>query len=327
MHVIRPSVCRRIRAFIQCSALNIGARSAASSAQGVEEVALPLSRAAAIRETRGITGTDVECRQGRGTRIRPQETGGAKEAAEGHSRMTEAMKAHCPRCNGDRKCEVHGTITDKWEVDDPRVSVHGENVHRLLRCMGCETVFYHCASWDSEDWEGLYNAAGEFDMTPVIRTETFPSPEKQSSRPDWAWSLSKRDPSLGAIMDEIYRARDEGGLILPAVGLRTAFDRVTEILGIDPAMRFEEKIETIHAQGLVGETEAAALKVVVDAGSAAAHRGWMPAIEDLNKLLTALEHFIHRSVVSGKAALAVAANIPPKPARRPKQGSAAKGAP
>ena len=156
------------------------------------------------------------------------------------------------------------------------------------------------------------------DLTPVIRTETFPIPEKQSSRPDWAWSLSKRDPSLGAIMDEIYRARDESGLILPAVGLRTAFDRVTEVLGIDPAMSFEEKIKTILAKGFVGETEAAALKVVVDAGSAAAHRGWMPAIEDFNKLLTALEHFIHRSVVSGKSALAVAASIPPKPTRRPK---------
>ena len=236
------------------------------------------------------------------------------------------MKAHCPRCNGDRRCEVHGTITDKWEVDDPRIAVYGEKVHRLLRCMGCETVFYHCASWDSEDYEGQYNGEGELEMTPVIRTETFPAPEKQSLRPDWTWSLSKRDPSLGAIMDEIYRTRDEGGLILPVVGLRTAFDRVTEILGIDPALRFEEKIETILAQGFVGQAEATALRVVVDAGSAAAHRGWMPDIEDLNKLLTALEHFIHRSVVSGKATLAVAASIPPKPARRAKQSNAVKGA-
>lgn len=231
--------------------------------------------------------------------------------------MAESTKAHCPRCNGERNCAIHGALNVPWEWNDDRNAVNGENDHKLLRCLGCEMVFYQLTSWDSEDWDGDYTPTGEFELKPVVRVETHPAPERKSARPDWAWTLSEIDPPLAAIMDEIYRAREAGGVILPAVGLRTAFDRVTGFLKIDPALTFEEKLKLVRAS-YVGEDEAAVLQVVIEAGNAAAHRGWVPAAAEFEKLLTVLEHFIHRAVVTRKAALDVARSIPPRPARKQK---------
>src|SRR5690606_36652838 len=62
------------------------------------------------------------------------------------------MKAHCPRCAGERQCDVHGHAEESWET--PIVngnSSYGQLDHRLLRCRGCEQVFYHQSSWSSED--------------------------------------------------------------------------------------------------------------------------------------------------------------------------------
>ena len=57
-----------------------------------------------------------------------------------------------------------------------------------------------------------------------------------------------------------------------AIGARTAFDRATEKLGIEPSLTFAEKLEKAKSDGLVGTNERNALEVMISAGSAAAHR-------------------------------------------------------
>jgi len=47
--------------------------------------------------------------------------------------------------------------------------------------------------------------------------------------------------------------------------------------------------------GRVGVSERQHLEVLTEAGSAAAHRGWRPEIEELNTLMTILEQFLYRS--------------------------------
>lgn len=227
------------------------------------------------------------------------------------------LKALCPRCKGERNCQEHGVVSVPWEVGDEVNHMWGKDESRLLQCCGCETVFLHIKSWNSELFDIEYDYVQRDQVqVPIIEITTFPAAEiDQSRKPDWVWEIAKTDPQLHKILDETYSAYQEGLLILASVGLRTAFDRATETLQIDPGHTLDEKIKKLKEMGFIGETEASALGVVADAGSAAAHRAWSPGETEFNFLLTALEQFLHRTIVSGKTVLSIANTIPPRQPR------------
>ncbi|WP_166037175.1 DUF4145 domain-containing protein [Sphingosinicella sp. YJ22] len=228
----------------------------------------------------------------------------------------QTMKAHCPRCDGERTCDVHGSFDQPWEWSDGEHSENGQLDHRLLQCRGCELVFYWQSSWDTQSWDYRYNpTTGEEETVPEYTLQTYPAPEKKSTRPDWAWTLYKTDSTLAQIMDEVYTTSEGRSFILASIGLRTALDRATEMLGIDPALPMAEKVTALHDGGWIGETEAQTLGIVAEAGNAAAHRAFSPDGDDFQHLLSTLEQFISRAILSGKRALEIGPKIPPKQAR------------
>lgn len=232
----------------------------------------------------------------------------------------ENLKAHCPTCDGERVCFVHGHHEQKWNWTDGYHQVDGLSDHHILECRGCETVFYQCGKSNSEDWDvRTHPFTGEEEHYYPVTFETFPSVEKKPKKwPDWLMQQNRVEPRLSAILREMYTARDSESYILASVGLRTAFDRASELLGISPEDTFVSKITSLRDQGYIGQSEADALGVVADAGSAAAHRGWSPSEQEFDALLLALEHFLERNLVSGNKALAVKASIPPKPPKAAK---------
>lgn len=232
----------------------------------------------------------------------------------------DTVRAHCPTCDGERVCFVHGRHEQLWEWTDGYHDVNGVSDHRILECRGCETVFYQCAQSNSDDWDvRSHPFTGEQEQYHPVTYTTFPSVEKAPKKwPDWLLQQNRLEPRLSAILREMYTARDSESYILASIGLRTAFDRASELLGVAPEETFVSKITSLRDQGFVGQSEADALGVVADAGSAAAHRGWSPAEEDFDALLMALEHFLERNLLSGNKALAVRASIPPKAKRAAK---------
>ncbi|WP_285429163.1 DUF4145 domain-containing protein [Pseudomonas sp. lyk4-R2A-8] len=233
--------------------------------------------------------------------------------------MDQTFKAHCPRCNGVRVCFVHGQLDRPWDWSDGMHEQWGHTVYRLAECCGCEEVFFHQSSWHSEDYDYVYDKESKQDVMCHPTTNiTFPAPEKETEKPDWVWDIATIDPQLFSILNEMYQAYENSSFILASVGLRTAFDRSTEILKIDPSLSLEAKVKHLFNEGFIGETESKNLEVVTDAGSAAAHRAWSPNRDEFKTLLTTLEQFIHRTVISGKAAQSIADRIPPRPVRPPK---------
>lgn len=234
--------------------------------------------------------------------------------------MDKTFKAHCPRCNGDRVCVIHGKVDRPWEWSDGMHAQWGHKAYTLAECRGCEEVFFHQASWNSEDGDYYYDKELERDVMFYPTTNvTFPAPEKKSEKPDWVWNIAKIDPQLFSILNEMYLAYEQSSLILASVGLRTAFDRSTELLKIDPSLSLEAKVKHLFNEGFTSETESKNLEVVTNAGSAAAHRAWSPNQAEFKTLLTTLEQFIHRTVISGDAAQSIADRIPARPPRPPKK--------
>ena len=232
--------------------------------------------------------------------------------------MVDYTNAHCPKCDGERSCDTHGSVDKLWDFNDRQGhSMNGGVKHSLLECRGCQTVFYETVSWDSESIDYWYDEMGEtqgdYDKTVV----TYPKPES-TSKPVWLGAIFNVDHQLQNILNEMYVAYDNQSFILTAVGLRTALDRATEVLGIDAAKTFDEKLNELKTGGWIGDTERAILGVVTDAGNAAAHRGWSPDHSAVAELLLAMELFLQKAFIVGKKALSIKANIPAKPARRKK---------
>jgi len=103
------------------------------------------------------------------------------------------------------------------------------------------------------------------------------------------------DEKLRALTSEMYAALDNGMPVLAAVGMRTVFDAATELLGIDAGGTFPEKLDKMLDLGKIGREEREQLNALVDAGSAAAHRGWKPEPYQLDTMANILEGFLYRA--------------------------------
>lgn len=227
--------------------------------------------------------------------------------------VAERAKAHCPRCDGERTCDVRGSHNEVWRSGDHEFWVDGQIDHRLLECRGCEMVFYWQSSSNSENADYEYNRETDEDEIVYHNTiTTYPLPEKHTARPDWTWTLDRTDMTLANLLKEVYTAHDSNSLILGSIGLRVILDRAAQKLGIEPALVMAEKLKRLVQDGWIGEIEADTLEVVVNAGNAAAHRGWAPNTAEFEVLLQTIEQFIYRALVTGRHILEFAPNIPSK---------------
>ena len=217
------------------------------------------------------------------------------------------FKAPCPTCKVECNTLVHGEKKQEWaDVFEERYHVYGEVEHKLLECCGCGTVFYYKDSWDSEG--GNSDRDGNFKIHHDI--ETVPTQGKPSTKPEWVGMIYKKDKVLSNILDEVYTSYEHEALILASIGLRTAFDRVCDIIGIPAHLGMEQKVRAVFGNGFVSETEREQLRIVTDAGNAAAHRGWMPDSEAFESLLHVTEKFIHNVVLRDHNILDIGKQIP-----------------
>jgi hypothetical protein len=123
------------------------------------------------------------------------------------------------------------------------------------------------------------------------------------------------DDDLLRILDEVYIALDHNAWILAAIGIRTAFDRATELLGINPNVPFAMKLDQLLALQHVSKGQREMLEQLTEAGSAAAHRGWRPTKRDLGTLMEIIESFVHHAFVLPHDAKTLAKGVPSRPGR------------
>jgi hypothetical protein len=101
--------------------------------------------------------------------------------------------------------------------------------------------------------------------------------------------------ALDAAMLELYGAMDNDLRMLAAIGIRTTYDIASELLGIDPTLTFEKKLDALVCSGRISIVDKDRLEMMVDAGSASAHRGWRA---NPSTMMDVLEHFVHDSFVA-----------------------------
>jgi Domain of unknown function (DUF4145) len=193
---------------------------------------------------------------------------------------------HCPKCGADRYANVicaHTKVTKDYEEE-----------FQILQCAGCKTVYF------GTEYNDEYNYG----------TTYYPEPAKRK-RPHW-FSSRNLERTLYSLLNETYNALEADAHVLSAIGARTIFDRASELLGIDPAMSFKQKLYQLHSKGHISASEREHLDILTDAGGAAAHRGWKPGWQQLDTIMLLIETFVHRKFILEAAAKQLQAQIPPR---------------
>lgn len=209
------------------------------------------------------------------------------------------LRAHCLSCGGMRNCAIKGHYTERGNDADDHY--HWRVDWFVLSCCGCDHVFAQTITTDSESYHQYYDRDGQEVLEHIETIDTWPARSKRDV-PEWFkhgtvdTDVQNPDP-LNASLKELYGALDNELRVLASIGIRTSFDIAAELLGIDAEKKFFQKLNELVDKGLITEADKQNVETLIDAGSASAHRGWRPRLEDLGVLMSALESFIYNSMV------------------------------
>jgi hypothetical protein len=199
-------------------------------------------------------------------------------------------EGHCPKCGSGRADAVAEHKVEHHEPD-----FDSETYYRVLECRGCGQPYFKSSSTNSEDFRHYFDPDQGEEVQEYIETINYWPPSAKRRSPDWVSDIGFEDRVLGSLFNDVYTALSNNLGVLSAIGMRTVFDRASELLGIDPETTFKQKLKELKALGHITEKELKALNALIDAGSAAAHRGWKPKPNQLDNMLTILEAFLHRA--------------------------------
>ena len=235
----------------------------------------------------------------------------------------EVRKAECSKCGGIRNCDVRGSHRDIYSDEQNDAWTHW----RILKCRGCEHTFVEVVSANSEDCEPYVEADGSQGLRNVETFRYWPALARRH-RPEWMSEYGISDTNtfevdaLEKAMVELYQALDADLRMLAGIGIRTAYDIASELLGVNPDLPFSKKMDALVAGNKITSLDRSRLETMVDAGSAAAHRGWCPSPQDLDAMMSVLEHFVYEAFVAparraklDASAAKVKGSVPPRKPR------------
>ena len=146
---------------------------------------------------------------------------------------------------------------------------------------------------------------------PLTELERSPS-EITRQRPDWFDQLPEPPRDL---LVEIYTALAQDLRALPAMGVRAVIDVVCVTL-VGDSGSFESKLDLLRERGHISDIERSILTAAIDAGSASAHRGYVPSKEDLTTLLDVVEHLLQAQYILPDAVEKMKSNTPSRPTKK-----------
>jgi len=221
-------------------------------------------------------------------------------------------EGHCPKCGAQR-----ADIVAEYKEEYHEHHFDAVTFFRVLECRGCGEHYFKSSSSNSEDIHYYHDEDGN-ECSEYVETIQYWPPAAKRRKPDWVSEIGFEDRVLGSLFSDVYTALSNNLGVLSAIGMRTVFDRASELLGIDPEVSFQKKLSDLKNGGHITEKEVKTLHALIDAGSAAAHRGWQPKPKQLDNMMTILEAFLHRAFLLEEIGAELDQGVPKRPKRKKK---------
>lgn len=204
---------------------------------------------------------------------------------------------HCNRCLNPTKHFIlaeHET-RDVGEPCDEFGQPWWHTIYALLTCCGCESVTLRrqleFSEWEDDD----------------IDVKFYP-PQVSRQLPKW---LDELPSEINELLTEIYSALHADNRRLALMGARTIIDMFV-VDKIGDVGSFKQKLQTLVDKGYLGSLQKETLDVALEAGHAAAHRGYKPPSEVLNHVMDVVESLLQTYALE-KVSDLVKKKIPPRP--------------
>ena len=201
------------------------------------------------------------------------------------------VKVFCRQCGGDR---YHTNVAEKvYSWSDEVNPVSWGELWAIVECGGCHTATFLYERWFSEDVE--YTDAGPEEV--VHRTIYPPAPTRK--QPEWLKAhIVLLDVPVGEgwifkLLQDVYASIGLDALNLSAMGVRTIVDHIVSWQAGDIG-GFRAKLERMRDANLISPTQVDVIFNAFDAGSAAAHRGYSPEVQDVYTMLDVAELLMER---------------------------------
>ena len=222
-------------------------------------------------------------------------------------------KGHCPRCGANR---ADIAAEHKVEFHDDSDGYFSEvTYYRVLECRGCGEHYFKSTSSNSEDFHSYTNPiTGEIEEEQYEVIHYWP-PAAKRRRPEWFDEIHSKDRILDSLFRDVYTALSNNLGVLAAIGMRTVFDRASELLGIEPTIPFQQKLTDLTNGDHITDKERKIMESLIDAGSAAAHRGWQPTQKQLDRMMAILEAFLYRAFFLEQIGAELGKGVPKKKPR------------
>ncbi|GGY11351.1 hypothetical protein GCM10007160_42980 [Litchfieldella qijiaojingensis] len=209
-------------------------------------------------------------------------------------------KIHCSRCLGTttHSVEFETNTESHDDLDDlGRAIASSGVVYTVLKCDGCEHIvfrrrFWHTDMEPGESWE--------------CHTSWHP-PLVSRQLPPWHRSLPATEERL---LGEIYRALHGEAFTLAMMGLRALLD-VYMVGKVGDQGGFTSKLKKLAEHGYLSAAQLELVEPAIEAGSAAAHRGFHPEPDAVVAVLELVELLLHQDLLGSKLKGAVDA-VPPR---------------
>ena len=209
----------------------------------------------------------------------------------------ESSYNYCNRCGSDTWHSIVGQCQDTSDAqleDGSTISFSERSV--LLRCQVCKKTQLCVSTWNSEN--------GDCGMS------FYPPPSKHKP-PPWLDELPSEYSDLAR---QIYPALDAGSHSLALMGTRALLDvYVSRHSAV--SYDFKKKLEDLQRDGALSAKQIEILLPTFDAGSAAAHRGFLPSESNVITALQVVENLIHQDVLGVKTQK-LKTDTPPDPRRK-----------
>ncbi len=201
-------------------------------------------------------------------------------------------RIHCNNCGRETKHELkhqikHEDTTHAYDADSRMLEVDTWWVleNELFECQGCEEVTLKRSGRSSE-------------LDPDSEVVTHFPPRVARQPPHW---LSKvKDKNVAALLREVYAALQADSRRLAMMGCRAVLDRIM-VIAVGDLGNFDKMLDEMVAQQLLSKPERDVLAAAIDAGSASAHRGYLPTPEALDHIVSIVEHAVEATLLPNVA--------------------------
>lgn len=146
-------------------------------------------------------------------------------------------------------------------------------MHRMIECCGCHRI-------------GLMRIRGATFLD-ENEVDYFP-PAVSRKKPSLVAEIADAPDDLSELLDEVYDALNANNLRLATMGARAVLD-IMIVDKVSDIGRFDQKLEALVTGDFITKKQRGFLEAALDAGNAAIHRGHLPTVADVNRLMNIVE--------------------------------------